>query len=218
MVAPLLVAARLEAGGRLVEALDQTIAQPFAAFWIWDPDAEEWRLVIGSEAVRTGGPSSVLKEVQQVLLSGRVPPGALELRDVLVVGPGDRRLDALRSVPSTGRLLWTDPAPYAGSEGPYIYRNGPPSPEASDVVTQASQQASALLNRGMTPRVVELGQQQSTALRRAGVTGDTLVMVAPVGVGPQFVAPGESYPSTSGRRLELRIKRVPRADWVHVAA
>jgi len=75
----------------LLEALDQTPVKPFATFWWWDTDAEEWQLVIASDMVDNEGPTQALREIQRVLRSEERPLKAVELREVLVVGRHDRR-------------------------------------------------------------------------------------------------------------------------------
>ncbi len=134
------------------------------------------------------GPTQALREIQKVLRTNVRLHRTIELREVLVVGQHDRRLEFLRGVPRTGRYLPAEPIPVertvAGGqfvEAAYVYRNSAATIDAEKVVIEATKQASALLNTGQTPRIVEIGREQNAALRRGGHTGDTLVLAAPVG-------------------------------------
>ena len=225
MAAAILVDAKVGAGRVLVDELDQTPVRPFAAFWIWDSDAEQWQFVIGTEMVERQGPTEALRNIQLALNAETRVRAAIELQEILVVGPRDPRLELLRMVPRAGRQTLADPikverAVVGGHfvEAAYVYRNSPPTPAADEVVTEAARQASALLGRGQTPRVIELVRQEDAALKRAGVTGDTLVLAAPAGIGPAFVHAGQPYPVAEARRVELRIRRTDRANLIQVAA
>ena len=132
MAAPVLVEPKLDAGRDLLRVLDEMDIQPFAAFWLWDPEVEEWQLVIGSDVVDQAGPSAALAKILQAL-RGRFPSalsGPIELREILVVGRRDRRLDFLRGVPRSGRAGFGQPVRLeraaAGGQfidDAWIYRN-----------------------------------------------------------------------------------------------
>lgn len=140
---------RIKQGERLLEELDKQRLPVFAAFWQWQDDAGEWRLIIGSDLVPAIGPTQVLRRIDAVLERLNEPIGedystyfvptspvsaapqfGLVLRDVTVVGPQDPTLDVLHDVPFTSPhvtlpqyVVEALPLP----QGLYVYRNNPRS-------------------------------------------------------------------------------------------
>ena len=53
-----LVGPKIAAGARLLQVLDAELGDIFAAFWYREPEADEWRLVIGSDRVDRVGPTA----------------------------------------------------------------------------------------------------------------------------------------------------------------
>jgi hypothetical protein len=84
MVETELVAEDIENGKRAVEAVE-SIAEPDdvrAAFWLYDADASEWRLVFALRTVDRLGPEAGYKLVQRALTSAKID---LPLRQTTVV-------------------------------------------------------------------------------------------------------------------------------------
>ena len=96
MVAAPLVEPFIEAGRKLVEALDRASFPIEAAVWRYFPDASEWRLVIASKLVDQVGPRETYKTLQPLLGTD------LSLRDVSVVSPQDDFVRLLRKAIRTG--------------------------------------------------------------------------------------------------------------------
>jgi hypothetical protein len=96
-------------------------------------------------------------------------------------------------------------------------QRGKEPPSYEDIMESIYLQASDLLNAGQTPRVLEVGIRQRDVLKARGVTS-TLVIGAGRDVGDQslFRRPGEPYGRTEIERVELRIERVDRDDWLQV--
>lgn len=78
-----LVAADIASGERAVRALDSENAELRSAFWFYERDASEYRLVLALPAVDREGPEAGYRLVQRVLTKHHVP---LPLRRVVVVG------------------------------------------------------------------------------------------------------------------------------------
>ncbi len=125
MAATTLVEPKITEGRALLQVLDQTPVQPFAAFWLWNPEAEAWDLVIGSDLVDRTGPTSALAAIQRVLSADPRLSEVIELGEILVVGRRNWRLKFLRGDPTTGRLQG---AVVGGQfvEDAYVYRNAGP--------------------------------------------------------------------------------------------
>lgn len=96
-----LLEAKVLLGRVLVDALDQTPVRPFAAFWVWNADAGQWDLLIGTEMVEREGPIAAHREIQRLVLAEERLGGTLALRDILVLGRHDGRLDLVHRIPPT---------------------------------------------------------------------------------------------------------------------
>src|SRR6266511_2219620 len=83
MVETELVSDDIASGEEAVKALDSEDADVRSAFWFYDRDATEYRLILALPAVDREGPASGYKLVQRALLKHRVP---LPLRRVVVMG------------------------------------------------------------------------------------------------------------------------------------
>jgi hypothetical protein len=62
-----LVEPKIRAGAELLEELDSRLGDVFAAFWYRDPEAEDWRLVIGSDVVDREGPTAANRRLLEAL-------------------------------------------------------------------------------------------------------------------------------------------------------
>lgn len=59
--------AMVEAGAELTRKLDQVGLHTDAAFWLFMPETNEWRLLFASPEVSTQGPRSVYKQIRLAL-------------------------------------------------------------------------------------------------------------------------------------------------------
>jgi len=101
LVKTALVENEIEAGRRVLEAIDASrIAAP-ASLWFYYPRAEEWRLVIATPLVRQKGLKAaylqILKALKRTNLSDDVP-----LRRISLLDPGDPLIKVLRRLVKTG--------------------------------------------------------------------------------------------------------------------
>ncbi len=62
-----LTSAMIDAGAALTEKLDEMGVPPTAAFWLFDPEVNEWRLVFASPEVATKGPRHVYARIHQAI-------------------------------------------------------------------------------------------------------------------------------------------------------
>jgi hypothetical protein len=101
MVEAELVTDDIASGEEALKALDQERVNVRSAFWFYDRDPAEYRLILAMPTVDREGPSKAYKLVQRALLKHRVD---LPLRRIVVMGvneplpKGVRR--ALGSVPA----------------------------------------------------------------------------------------------------------------------
>ena len=127
MVATALVDAQIKAGAELLQLLDAAFGPIFAALWYRGPDAEDWRLVIGSDLVDREGPLATNRRLLDALRGYSWDAGISPL-DVSVVGRRDPLMHVLRSAPET--MGTREPVHLSGAlvgghfvEDAYIYRN-----------------------------------------------------------------------------------------------
>lgn len=92
----------IRAGNRLVKLLDEKKYPVFAALWLYRPEFEDWRLLIGSAKVDDQGSRQAYRELQRAITKGRATPG-VHVSDVSLVGADDAFLRLL------GRAIRTDP-------------------------------------------------------------------------------------------------------------
>lgn len=121
-----LVEPKIKAGAELLQALDDELGGVFTAFWYRDPESEDWRLVVGSDAVDIEGPTRVNTHLLKVLTEKHVELSPLE---VDVVGRHDRLVEMLRSLRTQPMPLRAPMHVYRTLVGDryvddaYVYRN-----------------------------------------------------------------------------------------------
>ena len=102
MVKTSLVDSDIEEGRRLLDELrrsDSQFSVPHfvvrSAFWLYRPDALDWRLFIATPLVDQRGPASAYTDVQGVLRS--LPqPLWISLQDISVVSPNDKLVQVMK--------------------------------------------------------------------------------------------------------------------------
>jgi len=132
MVKTSLVEADLLAGWRLLIAIDAGYGDLFrvkAAFWMFYPESEEWRLVIATPLVDEQGPLSTYRNVQHILFE--IQPSDLSLQNIAVISPKDALAKAFRTamrIAPESTYFRSRRTSVAGHyvEDAYVYRIPPP--------------------------------------------------------------------------------------------
>jgi hypothetical protein len=95
MVEKELVTDDIASGEDALKAPDKERVKVRSAFWFYDPDSAEYRLILAMPAVDREGPSKAYKLVQRALLKHRVK---LPLRRVVVMGVNEPLPKGVRRV------------------------------------------------------------------------------------------------------------------------
>jgi len=92
----------ISAGEELTRRLDEARFIVSASLWLYIPEINTWRLMIGSPEVRTQGPKKAYRQVQSVI--SKMPPdhARIPLKDITVIDSNDPLLTLLRVAIKTG--------------------------------------------------------------------------------------------------------------------
>lgn len=86
----------IEFGRQAVEAFDEFGPPARCVFWLYFPDAEEWRLLVATPVFDKEGPLAAIKAINKSLkkkdLAGKIHP-----LNIAAVSTRDRRVRALRA-------------------------------------------------------------------------------------------------------------------------
>ena len=137
MVKTSLVEADLIAGWRLLLRLyipqkNRALFRVKAAFWLYYPESEEWRLVIATPLVDEKGPLDTYSQLQEVLQRSllEIQPADLYLLNIAVISPSDPLVKAFRGAMRISE--WSPYVRFTGStlggkyvEDAYVYRLPP---------------------------------------------------------------------------------------------
>lgn len=99
MVAETLVEFPREAGWTLLEAADAANLEITAAFWLFLPEEEAWRLILASPATQTEGTINVAHRIRKFL--DAMPESkreGLSLSDIAIVSPSLQVVDEMKSI------------------------------------------------------------------------------------------------------------------------
>jgi hypothetical protein len=92
-----------DVGMFLVRKLDEHELNVNAAFWLYIPESEKWKLVIAEEGVGTLGPKKIYEKIQKILGESQDKfQGLLSLEDVALAKPDDPIIALLRVAIRTG--------------------------------------------------------------------------------------------------------------------
>jgi len=127
MVATTLTMEMIEAGAALIRKLDERGAPPYAAFWFYFPDIQQWKLVLTEVKLSAEGPRQIYKNIQETLSAFPEELREISLENVTLVKP-DAPIVALlrleiRTGPEISGIRFTDSV-INGTviEDTYIYR------------------------------------------------------------------------------------------------
>lgn len=101
MVAKILVEENIKGGRQLIETLDKNRMKIPAAFWLYLPEGDLWRLYVASPAVDRKGSRAVYAQIQKILadMPGEDLP---TLEDITAISPKDQLVRAIGSAIKTG--------------------------------------------------------------------------------------------------------------------
>lgn len=92
----------VRSGADLTRQLAEAGWQVTASLWLYDPDSNQWRLLLASPTVGTGGPRKAYATIQDVLSAASGDAAALALDDVGVLPDDDSLVQLLRAAIATG--------------------------------------------------------------------------------------------------------------------
>src|SRR5579872_1508241 len=84
-----------EDGKRLVELLDKNSLDVQAAFWGYQPEADEWQLYISTPLVASEGPLKVYQRLRE-LLEQQQPPLDITPNDISLISPSSTLVREIR--------------------------------------------------------------------------------------------------------------------------
>jgi hypothetical protein len=92
----------ISAGAELTRRLDASRFIVSASLWLYIPETDGWRFVIGSPEVRTRGPRWAYKQVQSVISKMPEAQAKIPLKDITVIDSNDPLITLLRVAIKTG--------------------------------------------------------------------------------------------------------------------
>ena len=93
MLKTVLVKELIDEGARLLQELDRRDYPVQAAFWLYLPESDYWRLVMASPLVDQQGPIGAYRDLREALVVTN--PSALSLQDISVLSPNGQDYQAL---------------------------------------------------------------------------------------------------------------------------
>ena len=102
MVATTLTEEMIESGAALVRKLDQRGLQPDAAFWLYSPEPQEWKLVIVEVELDRQGPREIYRQIQDIMSASGQELGSMSLDWVTLAKPDSPIVSLLGSAIRTG--------------------------------------------------------------------------------------------------------------------
>lgn len=127
MVTEILTKEMIESGAAFLRKLDENGVPPKGVFWLYFPEAEEWRLVIVDERLAELGPRHIYQEIQKLLDKFQEDLCELDSLQITVARPDTGIVPGLRAMFHTGpgiSGIRVKNTPVQGGyiEGAHIYR------------------------------------------------------------------------------------------------
>ncbi len=92
----------IEAGKALTKRLDELGWPLVGSLWFYNPESNQWRLILASPRTESEGPRKTYQEIQGALKALPAGSPSISLSDVTVVEPSNPLIALLRSVIKTG--------------------------------------------------------------------------------------------------------------------
>lgn len=102
MVNSSLSKAMIESGAKLIQKLDERSVRPDAAFWLYSPDIQQWKLIFAEIKVGTVGPKEIYKKIQETISSLGDELQEISLDDIALTEPEAPIVALLRVAIRTG--------------------------------------------------------------------------------------------------------------------
>ncbi len=91
----------IDTGAKLVQKLDKRGLAPDAAFWLYSPEEQTWKLVLVEVKRAKKDPKATYAEMQKIL-AGEKELGNLRLDDLVLEKPDARIVELIRKAMRTG--------------------------------------------------------------------------------------------------------------------
>jgi hypothetical protein len=92
----------IEAGAKLVKKLDEDGLAPDAAFWLYSPEEQTWKLLLAEVKLAKKGPKAAYSEVQKLLAKHADELANIKLDDLVIENPDSRIVGLIRKAVRTG--------------------------------------------------------------------------------------------------------------------
>jgi len=92
----------IDAGAKLVEKLDERGLGPDAAFWLYSPEEQTWKLLLVEAKLTKRGPKAAYSEVQRILAKHDKELGDLRLDDLVMEKPDAHIVGLIRKAVRKG--------------------------------------------------------------------------------------------------------------------
>ncbi|MBI2909724.1 MAG: hypothetical protein HYX92_18960 [Chloroflexi bacterium] len=102
MVTETLTKEMIEAGAALIKKLDEQGVRPDAAFWLYFPDKEQWKLLLADVRLGAEGPRQIYRKIQEILSAFSQEFGELSLDNITLAKPDAPVVALLRTAIRTG--------------------------------------------------------------------------------------------------------------------
>lgn len=91
----------IKAGANVLDVLDRGDVGVDAAFWLYQPDSNQWRFVLAVAKVHTDGPKKTYRRILQQLRNYKT--SAVPVDSIAVIDAGDPLVRVFRNVIHTDR-------------------------------------------------------------------------------------------------------------------
>jgi len=92
----------IDAGARLVKKLDERGLAPDAAFWLYSPEEQTWKLLLVEVKLAKKGPKAAYSEIQKILAKHAQELENIKLDDLVLEKPDARIVELIRKAMRTG--------------------------------------------------------------------------------------------------------------------
>lgn len=92
----------IDAGAQLIKKLDESNLAPDAAFWLYSPEKQMWKLLLVEAKLAKKGPREVYSEIQKIMTKYGKELGDLKLSDLVLERPDARIVELIRKALRTG--------------------------------------------------------------------------------------------------------------------